>query len=83
MGNPLTEEQKRDAERIRRALEIDRRSDHKAVHAPKRGSCLVFVIFIVLLAAAALYVRTNWDQFEHLFERPTAPDTSSSPDNGY
>jgi len=76
------DEAKRDAERIRRTLDMERRAEPRGVGAAKRGSCFIFVIFIVLLLAAALYVRANWDRFEPLLHRAAAPDTSSSEPGG-
>ncbi len=76
MGKRLTEEQQRDAERIRRTLEFERSCEPKAVHAPKRGSCLVFVLFLMLIAVVATYVWLNWDRYEHLFKKPAPVETT-------
>jgi len=78
------DEQKRDAERIRRTLEMERRAEPRGVGAAKRGSCLIFILFVVLLVVAAVYVRANWERFEHLFRRPAPAETSpETPEGGY
>ena len=84
MSDRSKEDFKRDAERMRKVLELERRSEPKVRTRGPASSCLLFVIVLLAVGAIAFYVFTHRDRLPHLFRRAAGPDTSEAlPDNSY
>ncbi|MEO0081772.1 MAG: hypothetical protein ABIL25_05695 [candidate division WOR-3 bacterium] len=84
MGERSKEAFRRDAERMRRVLELERRAEPRIRKRGPVSSCLLFVIALIAVGVIAFYALKHWSQLPHLFRRPAGPDTSeASPDNGY
>jgi hypothetical protein len=84
----LTDEQKRDQERLRRIRKIEERSEPK-FQKPRAGSTYLLLLFIVaIVCVAAYFIFTHKEQFLGLFKRapkPAAEETEEplSPDNRF
>jgi len=65
---------KRDAERARRVLELERKAE-PVFRRPGAGSCLLFLLALAIAGAIVFYVFVHRAEFSRLWQRSNHPGT--------
>jgi hypothetical protein len=66
---------KRDAERARKVLEYEKRTEPKYKKPNSYGSCLMLIIALAIAGAIVYYIFSHKEQFSKLWFRATHPDS--------
>lgn len=77
MKEHLSEEHKRDAERLRQIRKYEERAEPKFRQGSKAGAVLAFLVIGAIVGLAAYYMITHWSTFA---PRPAAPPAADTTD---
>lgn len=82
MKEQLSEEHRRDAERLHQIRKYEERAEPKYQQGSKAGAVLSFLVIAAIVGVAVFYMVTHWSTFAPKPSRPPAADTTNTNDNG-
>ena len=84
MKEHLSEQHRRDAERLHRIRKFEERAEPKFKQGSRAGAVLSFLVIAAIVGVAVYYAITHWSTFAPKPSKPAAADTTGAPtDNGY